>query len=155
MIMRMDMNEKNAQRLASPAHLGWRLLALLYDTVIAIALLMISSALILYLNHGQPVLAGSLLAYMTLTVFWLVIGAYAVLSWRFGGQTLGMRPWLLKIVNEDGNNAAYRLLCLRYAIASLSFGLAMLWCLFDKDRRGAHDLLSGTWFVRLQPVKAS
>ena len=153
--MRMDVNEKNVKRAASPAHLGWRLVALLYDAVIAIALLMVISGLLVWLNHGQPALPGSLLAYITLAVFWLALGAYAVISWRFGGQTLGMRPWMLKVLNADGKNASWRALCLRYAVSSLSCGATMLWCLVDKDRRGGHDLLAGTWLVRLQPAKSA
>jgi uncharacterized RDD family membrane protein YckC len=155
MIIRMQTDSYPKQRQAKPAHLTWRLLALIYDAVIAIALLMLTSALILYVNKGTPTQTGSLGSYLELWVFWLVLGIYAVCSWRCGGQTLGMRPWHLFVLNKQGKNASWQQLCVRYFIVSLSAGLALLWSLFHAERRGLHDLLSGTYFVRLQTSKLS
>src|SRR3546814_1482331 len=46
---------------------------------------------------------------------WLLSGLYAVVSWRRGGQTLGMRPWRLAVVGADGSVPSWRALCGRYA----------------------------------------
>src|SRR3546814_7402112 len=46
---------------------------------------------------------------------WLLSGLYAVVSWRRGGQTLGMRPWRLAVVGADGSVPSWRALCVRYA----------------------------------------
>ena len=75
-----------------------------------------------------------------------------MLSWRYGGQTLGMRPWRLKVLAADGRIAPPRTLALRYAVATLSLaaaGLGFLWSLVDRERRTWHDLASGTVLVRL------
>lgn len=133
---------------AYPAHLGWRLVAMTYDALPVAALLFVSSVVLLLLHAGEPAAPGSVWAVFSILVYWCVAGCYAVLSWRRGGQTMGMRPWRLLVVNVDGKNAGFKALCLRYGIASLSIGLALLWCLFDEKKRGLHDLASGTLLVR-------
>ncbi|HEX5693277.1 MAG TPA: RDD family protein [Arenimonas sp.] len=137
---------------ARPAHLGWRLFALVYDFFPALALWIAASALMLLARGGEPVVPGSLLSWLELAVLWAVTGAYVVPSWRRGGQTLGMRPWRLKVVGADGSRPALRALVLRYAVATVSLlalGLGYLWCLVDRERRGWHDIASGTLLVRL------
>lgn len=139
----------SARPAAHSAHPGWRLLALLYDGVIAIALLMAASAALLLLRGGVPVEPGSWPAFAEFIALWAVLGAYAVLSWRFGGQTAGMRPWRLRVVDADGGAPGWRALLLRYAIASLSLGLVLAWGFIDRQGRGLHDLAAGTQVVRL------
>lgn len=134
---------------ARPAHLGWRLLALLYDALPVLALWFLTSAVVYALRGGVPVAPGSVGAWLELALLWSVTGAYAVLSWRRGGQTIGMRPWRLKVVATDGRPAGVAMLWRRYAVASLTLGLALLWCLIDGERRGLHDLAADTLLVRL------
>jgi uncharacterized RDD family membrane protein YckC len=147
----MSMNEAIAapKRVARPAHLGWRLLALCYDVVVVAALLMLTSLLFLWLNGGHTVETRPWLALLEFIALWTVTGLYAVVSWRRGGQTIGMRPWRLKVVANDGRLASRGALCLRYAVATLTPGLCLLWSLFDSERRGLHDLASGTLMVRM------
>ena len=135
---------------ARPAHLGWRLLALLYDSVVVAALLMLTSSLFLWLNRGHTVETRPWLAALQVLALWTVVGLYAVLSWRRGGQTIGMRPWRLKIVAIDGRLAPVGALWLRYLVATLTPGLCLLWCLIDDERRGLHDLAGGTILVRVE-----
>jgi uncharacterized RDD family membrane protein YckC len=147
------MEEKNL-RPARPAHLGWRVLALVYDALPNIALWFVVSALVLALRPSHvafaPWTAGSLLLWLAC---WLVSGSYAVYAWRRSGQTLGMKPWRLQVVAGDGRLASTRALWLRYAVATVSLlaaGLGFLWSLFDGDRRSWHDIASGTRLVRLE-----
>ncbi len=155
MIFRMPTDTQQSKPLATPAFLAWRLLALAYDAVIAIALLMLSSGILLLLNHGNAISPGSAMAYLEFFVFWAVLGVYAVCSWRYGGQTLGMRPWRLCVVDANGKNAAWRPLILRYVLASSSAGLVLLWSLVEPEKRGLHDLASNTYFVRLNNTKSA
>lgn len=144
---------ENTPIVARPAHLGWRLLALVYDALPNVALWFAVSGLALVLHPGHTAFAPWSAGQFAL---WLacagVIGLYAVLSWRRIGQTLGMRPWRLKVVSADGRLAPAKALWLRYAVAMLSLaagGLGFLWSLVDRDRRTWHDLASGTVLVRL------
>ncbi|MEO5596428.1 MAG: RDD family protein, partial [Lysobacteraceae bacterium] len=137
---------------ACPAGLGWRLLALVYDLFPALALWFVVCYAIDWtrsVDINAPLQPHRLLGYIELALLWLIPGAYAVISWHRGGQTIGMRPWRLKLVADDGRLASWRALCLRYAVATLSLGLSLVWCLIDRDRRGLHDLVAGTRFVRL------
>ena len=149
--MPMTTNMTAAERASAyPAHLGWRLLAITYDALPLIAILFFSSIVLLVLHGGEAAKPGTAWSYLNMIVYWSIVGCYAVASWRRGGQTMGMRPWRLLVVNRDGRNASVKALCLRYAIVSLSGGLALLWCLFDAQKRGLHDLAAGTLLVRKQ-----
>lgn len=149
--MLMRMTETPARISAVPAPLGWRLLAMVYDTVISIVFLFAVSALSLALKPDhRPVEPGTLAALMVFIALWASIGAYAVVSWRRGGQTIGMKPWRLQVVTADGGQPTWRALMIRYSVASLSLGTALLWCLLDGQRRGLHDLAAGTLLVRRQ-----
>ena len=136
---------------ATPAALPWRLLAAVYDALPVLALWMLASAVVLVLHGNRPFepwSAGQLALWL---LCWIVTGLYAVLSWRRGGQTLGMRPWRLRVVANDGTRPALRALWLRYAVATLSLaagGLGFLWSLLDRERRTWHDLASNTRLVR-------
>jgi uncharacterized RDD family membrane protein YckC len=59
-----------------------------------------------------------------------------------------MRPWRLQLLAADGRPASWRALSLRYLVASLTPGLCLLWSLLDSERRGLHDLATGTQLVR-------
>jgi uncharacterized RDD family membrane protein YckC len=138
-------------------HLGWRLLALFYDLWPAAAMWMLLSALFnagFYLagHDEREVLAPfTALAWLLWLVCWLVTGAYAVFSWRRGGQTLGMRPWRLRVIDPEGRAAASRALWIRYTVGTLSLivgGLGFWWAWLDRDRLTWHDRASGTRLVR-------
>ena len=163
---------------ATPAHLGWRLLALVYDLFPAFALCLAFGALLtgIAAGLGHPDLsdlpwAGPLV----MAGLWSVLGAYAVLSWRRGGQTMGMRPWRLRVVDAKGEVPTTRALVLRYAVATapavLGLELAALlpwpwpqgpfwvaaafaiapwaWALVDHDRATLYERASHTRLVRV------
>jgi len=137
---------------AHPAHLGWRLIAIVYDLLPLMALWFVTSLAIYLLDGQKEVQPGSLGARVELAVLWLVTGAYFVLSWRRGGHTLGMRAWRLKVLGADGRPASWKALWIRYAVAGaslLALGLGFVWTLFDPERRSWHDLASRTRFVRM------
>ena len=101
----------------------------------------------------------------------MVIAAYFIASWRLGGQTLGMRPWRIRLVGQDGGAASWLQLVIRLVIAAaplLVLGLApllgvrttlwvlgLLWAswlvpaLFDVRRRALHDFVAGTELRRI------
>jgi len=147
----MESESPKAPRpVAVPAHAGWRLLALVYDLLPIIPLLFIISGLFLWLNGGRTVEANPLMQWLDLFASWGLVGAYFVFSWRRGGQTIGMRPWRLRVVAADGGQARLRALWLRYLVATATLGLGLLWAFVDRERRGLYDIVAGTAFVRLQ-----
>ena len=44
---------------------------------------------------------GTPAALMVFIALWAAIGAYAVVSWRRGGQTIGMRAWRLRVTGPQ------------------------------------------------------
>lgn len=149
--------EQDTLPAARPAHLGWRLLALVYDALPNIAIWFVVSGLALALRPGhQAYAAWSGGQWLLWILCWSISGLYAVHSWRRSGQTLGMQPWRLKVVAADGSPATTRRLWLRYAVATVSVlagGLGMLWSLVDRERRTWHDLAAGTLLVRMERAR--
>lgn len=140
------------------ALIGWRLLALLYDLWPVVALWMLASAIFTFAytfsghDSHENIPPFSLLQWVLWLVCWLIGAVYAVLSWRRGGQTLGMRPWRLQVIGVDGSAPAWRALLMRYAVGTLSLllaGLGFWWAWLDRDRLTWHDRASGTRMVRL------
>jgi uncharacterized RDD family membrane protein YckC len=135
-----------------PPLIGWRLLALFYDLWPAVAIWMATAALFTVLHDNQPLAAFSLGQISLWLVCWLLTGVYAVLSWRRGGQTLGMRPWRLRVTDRDGAPAPVRALLLRYLVGSASLllaGAGFWWAWVDRERLTWHDRCSGTRLRRL------
>lgn len=131
-----------------PAAPLWRrLLALLYDLLALIGLWFLVGVLAVVIKGGEIDIADWREVGLLYTALWLAMGGYYTLSWRYGGQTLGMRPWRLLAQRRDGAALGHGRAWLRYACAWLSLlpaGAGMLPCLFDADRRALHDMLSGT-----------
>ena len=101
----------------------------------------------------------------------VVVAAYFLVSWTRGGQTLGMRPWRIRVVTLDGRPVTPARALLRLAVGALPlFGLGLFWvgtmrwalwapavgwaiwllpAFFDRRRRALHDLAAGTLLARL------
>jgi len=144
-----------------PPHalIGWRLLALVYDFFPVLALWMLASAAFTaayyFTGHDarENIAPFSPLQVLLWLVCWAIAGAYAVLSWARGGQTLGMRPWRLRVVAADGGTPTRKALLLRYGVATLSLllaGLGFWWAWIDRQHLAWHDRASRTRMVRIE-----
>jgi len=141
------------------ALIGWRLLALLYDLGPVIALWLLVSTLFTlghtYLGHHalrENIAPFSLLQWLLWLTCWGVAGVYATVSWRYGGQTLGMRPWRLRVVAVDGSVPGWGALWLRFAMGSVSLllaGAGFWWGWCDRERLTWHDRVSRTRVLRV------
>ncbi len=136
----------------------WRLLALVYDFFPALALWILASAAFTLgfslAGHTvrQNIAPFSGLQWLLWLVCWLLAGLYAVLSWRHGGQTLGMRSWRLRVIAADGGRPSLSALMLRYAVGSVSLllaGAGFWWAWVDRDRLTWHDRVSKTRVLRM------
>lgn len=139
------------------ALVGWRLAALVYDFFPVLALWMLASGVLTFgyyvAGHDarENIAPFSPLQWLLWLACWAIAGLYAVTSWRRGGQTLGMRPWRLRVADATGAPATARALWLRYAVGSLSLaagGLGFWWAWLDRDRLTWHDRASRTRLVR-------
>src|SRR5258708_28158973 len=90
------------------AGFGRRFAALLYDSVLLAALLVIFTSGAVFLNHRaavEPATAGAW-AYLYRAGLISVIAGYYLLNWTRSGQTLGMRAWHLRVVTPSGQPLA-------------------------------------------------
>jgi uncharacterized RDD family membrane protein YckC len=138
------------------AHIGKRMLAMLYDLLPVLSLWFLLGFLFAlgYTLAGhaprENIEPWSLLQWLLWLCCWVVTGAYATVSWARGGQTLGMRPWRLRVVAADGATPSWPALWRRYAVATLSLaagGLGFWWAWLDRDRLTWHDRAAGTRMV--------
>lgn len=136
-----------------PAGLLRRLGALLYDSLLLAAVLMIATALFLPLTGGEAITsAGSprLLRWAYRGVLMGLVVLFYGSFWTRRGQTLGMASWRLRIEREDGGLLNWGDVLRRLAAALLSLvpaGLGWLWILVDPGKRAWHDRLSRTRVV--------
>ncbi|MBP6796877.1 MAG: RDD family protein [Luteimonas sp.] len=144
----------------APVAIVWRrLLSLLYDLLPVLALWFLLSALFTagytFLGHHDPhrnIAPFSALQWLLWLGCWIVTGLYATVSWRRGGQTLGMRPWRIRVVAADGGTPSAGALWRRYAVGMLSLlagGLGFWWAWIDRAGLTWHDRASATRIVRL------
>ena len=122
-----------------------RLMAILYDGMLLIALWMAASALWLALTGGQAAAAGDALYRL-----YLLAVAYAFFAgfWCFAGRTLGMQAWRLQVVDANGKRIGFMAATNRFVTAILSWlplGGGFLWAMLDKHDLTWHDRLSKTY----------
>lgn len=126
---------------------------MLYDGVILLGLLIMASAVAL--PFGDINKAAFQDFWFTL---WLLFVCFAYLAgcWRYGGMTVGMRAWRVKIVSGDGQLVSWPKCLLRLFVGIISislFGLGILWALVDQKNRCWHDLAAGTLLIKPSGVK--
>ena len=122
--------------------------AILYDALLALALLFLATIPFIALRGGEPVEPGNNLGYQVTLV--VVIYAFFVGFWARSGRTLGMQSWGLRVETPAGGVPGLGRLTIRFVVAILSwlpFGLGFFWQLWDKDRLTWHDRLSDTRLV--------
>ncbi len=146
-----------------------RLAAIPYEGLLLLALVLIASFPIAGLRGATLDGAGHILFQLYLL---LVIAGYFVWHWQRRGQTLAMKTWRIRVVDQQGNILSWRRALLRFFCAALFFGPAcvgilllffparlspvitmwfffpmvatILYGRFDRERQFLHDRLAGT-----------
>ncbi|WEN16181.1 RDD family protein [Rhodanobacter sp. AS-Z3] len=159
--------------LHAPCQLWRRLLALVYDVLIVVAIVMVVGLLCQLATAGNLITTGA----KTAVPLWyqllqgVVVAAYFISSWRRGGQTIGMRPWRIRLTGDDGSAVTLQQSLIRLLVAGAPMVLLLLtptlglrltlwtllavwtaWfavALFDPRRRAVHDFATGTEVRRL------
>jgi uncharacterized RDD family membrane protein YckC len=138
-----------------PARLTRVLGAIIYDLIIVLAIIFIAAQwfpLIPESSQHNPVITLFKQVYILGISF-----LYFAYSWRRGGQTIGMKPWRIRLCNQVGtqNKISWRQCAIRYLVAIISWlaaALGFIWIIFSKQHRSWHDLASGTVLVVVPKV---
>lgn len=130
-----------------------RIASMIYESLLVTAVVFVASFLVI------PVV-GEMHAPWQRHLFQVyilgVLFAYFSAFWLRSGQTLAMKTWRIRLVQENGDRLSFRQAVLRFFLALLGLllvGAGFWWALFDRDRQFLHDRLVGTRLVRL-PRKA-
>lgn len=157
---------------ASTPSIKRRLIAMLYETFLLLAVDMLAVALWLLVtrNSHAPLAQHGLKLFL-----FLVTGAYFVHAWTDSGHTLAMKTWRMRVVDRGDGRLPLRTAVLRYLLAwgwflpaliacgllglkdksaiGIALGVGILaWALtalFDRDRQFLHDRLLGTRLVSM------
>ena len=121
-----------------------QLAAMFYDSLLIFAILFLATVFALLFNNGEAIESDPVFSlYLVLVVF-----LFYSWFWSKSGQTLGMRVWKIRIINELGGNPSWPVCILRLVFAMFSFacfGLGYWWRLFTPYTW--HDRLSQTMII--------
>jgi len=135
-----------------------RITALIYDTLVLCAICLCYGWVVTYLIQeawlGIPLAENGRAEMNPVGQAGLLVIPFLFYCffWMRGGQTLGMKAWRLKLLNNENQSATLPQCLLRSLIAPfcvLLGGFGYLWCWIDRDGRALHDRLSSTQVVQL------
>ncbi|WP_299182580.1 RDD family protein [uncultured Neptuniibacter sp.] len=125
-----------------------RLGAFVYDMMLIIALLMVSTGIItMGFNDGESV-EGPLFQSFLFVLVYLFLSYF----WMRNGQTLGMLAWRLRVQTTEGYRLNFTQCLLRYLVGWISLlccGVGFLWMFISKQKMAWHDMASSSHVVEL------
>ena len=132
-----------------------RLGAILYDTMLVSGLLLMAIVPVVVVLASVSGWDGVDTAGLRKNPFYIayllcIPLLFFVCFWKLAGQTLGMRTWRLRIVDDQGESISWRSAVVRYFAALISWGalgLGFLWILIDSEKRAWHDRISRTRLI--------
>lgn len=147
-----------------PAAPIWRrVAALVYDSFILLALSFSYSAVLTAIaaatdrqaEEYQPMFNGVLFP-----LGWaLTLAAFYCFFWHRSGQTVGMKTWHIKVVQEqmETHTPSWRQCALRAAVSAplvVFFGIGYIYGALQPSRQTLHDKLSSTKVVFVEKDRA-
>ncbi len=130
-----------------------RLAALTYDALLVLGIWFVIGIIFVAANDGEHVATHNpfLPSALFIALFW-----FNTHFWRRGGQTLGMRAWRLRLLNDDPGQLSLMQCLVRFLVSLISFllcGLGYFWIWLDKDGLSWHDRYSNTRVIRVPKKK--
>lgn len=129
------------------ASLFRRLGAILYDTLIVIALCFAVTAVWLAITKQEQAVGPAFQSTLFISIF-----GFFGLFWTRSGQTIGMIAWRIRVQTSEGTSLSWMQALIRFISAIFSaaiFGLGYLWMLINDEKLTLQDKLSNTVIVHL------
>lgn len=131
------------QNSTQAANISKRVLALIYDSFLLLAILLFASLPAVAINQGEALNQSWLYRIYLLTVAFL----YFAWHWKHGGQTLAMSTWKIKFVSTDDKPISWQQCLIRFSCGLL--GLMIFSALFNTKKLALHDRLSNTLCIKV------
>lgn len=144
---------RQAAYAAAPTPGKWtRFACMMYEAILLFGVVFVADYLFDTLTQSKHALA---LRHERQAWLFVAIGAYFILCWRMGGQTLPMKTWDIRLVDGNGGRIPMWKAIVRYVLSwPVTFtGIGYVWACFDKDRQFLHDRLVGTRLIVSKAVK--
>ena len=128
------------------------LASIFYDSILLTAVLFFATMFLLIIPEE---IRNSSSSIQVVKVIWYLLVSYIYFAgfWLKGGQTPGMKPWKITLVNREGDPASPKQATLRFFSAILSWALAgtgFLWMIIDRNHYSLHDHLSGSKLIVIE-----
>ena len=134
-----------------PAGFLKRVLALVYDSLLIGAIVLVLSLLLVFVNGGYPE-SGSFVSFIQFFILVFAGPIFYSYFWLANkGQTTGMQAWKIQLVTIDETELNIKKTLLRCLISTISFvcfGLGYFWILYDKNNLSWSDLLTKTKVIK-------
>ena len=155
-----------------PASLPLRVMAMVYEGVLLFGVTFAAGLALLSLSGWTAPLSGARRLVLQAALF-VVIGAYFVWCWSRSGQTLALKTWQLRVIDDDGRSPSLPRAIGRYLLSwtlflpglafiaiaepsrtgslialALGFAALLIPAIVDPARRLLHDRWTGTRIVR-------
>ena len=129
-----------------------RLAAGIYDALLMLGVWFTVGSLGLIIQYtitGNIGLLGP--SWLGLSLVILSTWSYFIFFWMYGGKTLGMSSWKIKVVNPDNQNLSIAQLSIKFIINILTFalcGIPLIFVFLHKDKISLSDYLSNTRVIK-------
>ncbi|MGC3871829.1 RDD family protein [Halomonas sp. GXIMD04776] len=130
-----------------PAGLLRRLAAMIYDSLVLMAIWMLVGFVGVALNEGEAIESPFFHSVLLIVTF-----VFFAFFWMRAGMTLGMQAWRLRVQSVEGNTLTLPQCLVRFVAAFFSLalgGLGYWWILFDSEQRSWSDIASNSRVVVL------
>lgn len=125
-----------------------RLASIFYDGLLLFSVLFVGSFLVLPFTGGEAIPSDNLFYPLCLLV---VSFLFFTWQWVKGGQTLGMRAWRCRLVQQDNQTISWSAASIRFFLALISWAIlgAGFWmAVLRRDGKTLHDLFSNTYLIK-------
>jgi uncharacterized RDD family membrane protein YckC len=98
---------------------------------------------------------GGLPFYSIVAVAATIALLYSFLFVSLTGKTPGLRVLSSRVINVYGERPEWwrsLVRCIALLVGLIPLGLGLLWIGFDREKRGLHDWLAGTYVIRTGPA---
>lgn len=136
-----------------PASLPRRLGAIVYDTLMIIAISFAATALWMFITQTDRAVGPAYQSFLFVSIF-----SFFGFFWTRSGQTIGMLAWRIRVQSKEGYSITWTQALIRFfsaMLAFIAFGIGYWWMLINDEKLTWQDMASKTEIVYLPKEKTT